>query len=302
MKFLTRLFSVSRHWVIAVPYVWLLAFFFAPFLIVFKLSFADIAIAIPPYTPLFQYLEEGYLKITMSINNYLLLYADHLYIEAYLNSIKIAFISTVICLFLAFPIAYAMAKAPKNIAFILLMLIILPFWTSFLIRVYAWIGILKDAGILNLVLQNLGIIDQPLAIYNTEIAVYIGIVYSYLPFMILPLYATLERIDVHYIEAATDLGCRPFQVFYTIILPLAVPGILAGCFLVFVPAIGEFVIPDLLGGSDTLMIGKVLWSEFFGNRDWPLASALTVILLILLVLPIVFFQNYQHRSAKREVA
>ncbi len=292
------MFNISRKtFLIAVPYLWLLVFFLIPFFIVLKLSFADIAIAIPPYTSLIEYLEDGYIQLTLSLNNYILLYEDSLYTFAYLNSVKIAFISTVLTLMVGFPIAYAMARSSKRMGTIYLMLIILPFWTSFLIRIYAWIGILKNEGLLNALLLKIGIISQPLNIINTDIAVYIGIVYSYLPFMVLPLYATLEKMDPALLEAASDLGCRPLKRFYTIILPLAMPGILAGCFLVFIPAIGEFVIPDLLGGSDTIMIGKVLWSEFFGNRDWPLASAATVILLILLIVPIVIFQNYQRRKA-----
>ncbi len=292
------MFNISRKtFLIAVPYLWLLVFFLIPFFIVLKLSFADIAIAIPPYTSLIEYLEDGYIQLTLSLNNYILLYEDSLYTFAYLNSVKIAFISTVLTLMVGFPIAYAMARSSKRMGTIYLMLIILPFWTSFLIRIYAWIGILKNEGLLNALLLKIGIISQPLNIINTDIAVYIGIVYSYLPFMVLPLYATLEKMDPALLEAASDLGCRPLKRFYNIILPLAMPGILAGCFLVFIPAIGEFVIPDLLGGSDTIMIGKVLWSEFFGNRDWPLASAATVILLILLIVPIVIFQNYQRRKA-----
>ena len=285
----------QQRFVIGIPYIWLLFFFLAPFAIVLKLSFADIAIAIPPYTDLVEFVEEGYLQITLNLNNYLLLYQDNLYYYAYFNSLRIAFISTVLTLLIGFPIAYAMAKAPKQMSFVLLMLIILPFWTSFLIRVYAWIGILKNEGLLNLMLLKVGVIDSPLEIFNTEIAVYIGIVYSYLPFMVLPLYANLEKIDPRLIEAAADLGCKPFKTFVSVIIPLTIPGIVAGCFLVMVPAIGEFVIPDLLGGSDTIMIGKVLWSEFFGNRDWPLASAATVVLLFLLVIPAVLFQNFQRK-------
>ena len=294
-----KLFTWRQGWVISIPYLWLLFFFLTPFAIVLKLSFADIAIAIPPYTDLVEFLEDGYLQITLNINNYLLLYQDSLYTYAYLNSLRIAFISTLLTLLIGFPLAYAMAKAPKRFGFVLLMLVILPFWTSFLIRVYAWIGILKTEGLLNAGLLKLGIIDSPLTVLNTDIAIFIGIVYSYLPFMVLPLYATLEKIDRRLIEAAADLGCNPFKIFITIVLPLSIPGIVAGCFLVMVPAIGEFVIPDLLGGSDTIMIGKVLWSEFFGNRDWPLAAAATVVLLFLLIIPTVLFQNFQRKKPQQ---
>lgn len=224
--------------------------------------------------------------------NYLYLTTDSLYIKAYLSSLRIALISTFICLLIAFPIAYAISKASKQYQSFLLMLVILPFWTSFLIRVYAWIGILKTEGLLNKFLLSIGIISEPLTIFNTEIAVLIGIVYSYLSFMILPIYATLERMDESLLEAAIDLGCSKISAFWSITVPLAKPGIIAGCLLVFIPAVGEFVIPDLLGGSRTLMIGKTLWVEFFSNRDWPLASAVAILLLLMLVLPIVVFQRY----------
>ena len=296
MNFKRLLPQPNKRWIIAIPYIWLLFLFLAPFFIVFKLSFSDIAIAIPPYTPIVEFVEDGYLQLTLNLNNYLLLFEDSLYIFAYSNSVRIALISTLLTLLIGFPLAYAMAKSSKRLGTILLLLIILPFWTSFLIRVYAWIGILKTEGLLNLFLLKLGIITQPLEIFGTDIAVFIGITYSYLPFMVLPLYATLEKIDPSLLEAAADLGCKPFKIFYSIVIPLAMPGILAGCFLVLIPAIGEFVIPDLLGGSNTVMIGNVLWSEFFGNRDWPLASAATVVLLLILVVPIVILQNYRSKS------
>ncbi len=293
---LERLGLTGRGLVVAVPYLWLLIFFLAPFLIVLKLSFSEVAVAIPPYTALWALVDEIYIKITLSLENYQLLLEDDLYWKSYVSSLKIAGISTLLTLLVGFPIAYGMARAPKEWRLMLLMLIILPFWTSFLIRVYAWIGILKKEGLLNLLLTSLGIIDQPLTILNTDTAVYIGIIYSYLPFMVLPLYATLEKLDISLLEAAADLGCRPIKAFWVITVPLAIPGIIAGCFLVFIPAVGEFVIPDLLGGSDTLMIGKTLWTEFFGNRDWPLASAVAVILLALLVVPIMIFQRAQQNS------
>ena len=286
----------ARGLLISTPYLWLLLFFLAPFLIVLKISFAEYAISQPPYTPLFELVDEIYIQIKLNLENYQLLFEDDLYWRAYLNSVKIAGISTFLALLIGYPLAYGMTRAPRHWRLPLLMLIILPFWTSFLIRVYAWIGILKKEGLLNLLLLNLGIIDQPLTIMNTDTAVYIGIVYSYLPFMVLPLYATLEKMDDSLLEAAADLGSRPIKAFWQITFPLSLPGVIAGCFLVFIPALGEFVIPDLLGGSGTLMIGKTLWAEFFSNRDWPLSSAVAVILLLILVIPIVAFQKLQEKE------
>ena len=295
MVVLDRLGLKGRWPVIVAPYLWLLLFFLAPFLIVLKISFSEVLIAMPPYGPLIEWVDDTYLTLTLNIENYRLLWDDNLYWRAYLNSVQIAGISTLLTLLIGYPLAYAMARAPKRWQLTLLMLIILPFWTSFLIRVYAWIGILKNEGLLNHWLMTLGLIDQPLVILNTNVAVYIGIVYSYLPFMVLPLYAILEKLDETLLEAAQDLGCSPLKAFWVITVPLSWPGIVAGCFLVFIPAVGEFVIPDLLGGSETLMIGKTLWSEFFNNRDWPLSSAAAVILLLILVIPIVLFQRFQAR-------
>ncbi|MCP4009259.1 MAG: ABC transporter permease subunit [Proteobacteria bacterium] len=286
----------GRGLVIGLPYLWLLLFFLFPFAIVLKLSFSEIAIAIPPYSPLWSWVDGIYLKIQLSFESYQLLFEDALYIKAYLNSLKIATISTILTLLIGYPMAYGMVRAPAQWRTTLLMLVILPFWTSFLIRVYAWIGILKNEGLLNLLLLKLGIISDPLTMLNTDFAVYIGIVYSYLPFMVLPLYANLEKLDGSLLEAASDLGCRPIKAFWAVTIPLSIPGIVAGCFLVFIPAVGEFVIPDLLGGSDTLMIGKTLWVEFFNNRDWPLASAVAVLLLLILIIPIVLFQKFQERA------
>ncbi len=291
--------GAARWIVVAVPYLWLLLLFLVPFLIVLKISFSMTAVAQPPYTPVFD-LSEGVAGLIaafreLTIDNYIWLVEDNLYINAYLSSLWIAAVSTALTLAVAYPIAYGMARAPKRWQATLVMLVILPFWTSFLIRVYSWIGILKKEGLLNQFLMWVGIIDDPLTILNTQWAVYIGIVYSYLPFMVLPLYAALERLDHTLLEAAADLGSRPFRAFWQITFPLSLPGVVAGCFLVFIPVTGEFVIPDLLGGSDTLMIGKTLWSEFFNNRDWPLASAVAVILLLILVVPIVLFQNMEAR-------
>lgn len=297
----TKQFHIGRFVIIAIPYLWLLFFFLTPFFIVFKISFSEIATAIPPYRPVF-YLHDGLADIvtklkSLSFDNYLWLFEDTIYIKAYISSLKIAIISTFLTLLIAYPLAYAIARAPRYWQPMLLMLIILPFWTSFLIRVYAWIGILKPEGLLTAALQMIGLLgeDQQLHILNTDIAVYIGIVYSYLPFMALPLYASLEKLDETLLEAAADLGCPAFRAFWTITFPLSLPGVIAGSFLVFIPAVGEFVIPDLLGGSDTLMIGKTLWSEFFNNRDWPVASAVSILLLFVLVIPIVMFRHHQHR-------
>ncbi|SDZ79296.1 ABC transporter permease subunit [Rubrimonas cliftonensis] len=287
----------GRAAIIGLPYLWLLMFFVAPFLIVLKISFSEPAIAQPPYTPTWDSWAgvQAYFS-NFNVGNYLFLIEDPLYVGAYLSSLRIAATATLITLLVGYPIAYAMARAPQGWRPALLMLVILPFWTSFLIRVYAWIGILKRDGLLNLALESMGLISQPLVIHNTEIAVYIGIVYSYLPFMILPLYSALEKQDLSLLEAAADLGCKPWEAFARITLPLSLAGVAAGCFLVFIPAMGEFVIPELLGGARTQMIGRTLWNEFFLNRDWPLASAVAVVLLIVLVLPIMIFQRMANRA------
>ncbi len=291
--------SWGRALVTAVPFLWLFLFFGLPFLVVLKISFSQAVIAQPPYTPLLTWLDDGVMTLRLNFQNYILLAEDSLYWSAYLNSLRIAAIGTVACLVLGYPMAYAIAKAKPEWRVPLLMLIILPFWTSFLIRVYAWIGILKNNGLLNNFLIWLGVIDEPLPMMHTDFSVLVGIVYSYLPFMVLPLYATLSRMDESLLEAAADLGCRPGRAFLTITLPLSMPGVIAGSMLVFIPSVGEFVIPDLLGGPNTLMIGKVLWTEFFANKDWPVASAVAVATLLLLVVPIVRFQKAQEESAKK---
>ncbi|MGF1640696.1 MAG: ABC transporter permease subunit [Rhodospirillales bacterium] len=290
----------GRTLVITVAFGWLLLFFLAPFLIVLKISFSEPLLAQPPYAPAFRWVEAmgaTVLEIRLNVSNYLMLVEDSLYVRAFANSLVIAAGSTALTMAIGLPMAYAIARAPERWRPLLVVLVILPFWTSFLIRVYAWIGILKPEGLLNALLLAIGVIDTPLAILNTNVAVVIGIVYSYLPFMILPIYASLDRLDVSLGEAAVDLGCRPGKVFWVITVPLARPGIIAGCLLVFIPAVGEFVIPDLLGGSGTLMIGRTLWLEFFNNRDWPLASAVAIVLLVTLVLPIAWFQRSQGRAA-----
>jgi putrescine transport system permease protein len=290
---LARWRPTGRTLVVAVPYLWLLLFFIVPFIIVLKISFSDTQIAMPPYLPIIEWTEQQVVLIKLNVGNFLFLVRDSLYWSAFLNSVKVAAISTVFCLLLGYPMAYAIARAPSSWRNVLLLMVILPFWTSFLLRVYALIGILRPTGLLNNVLLSIGLIDEPLIILQTDLAIYIGIVYSYLPFMILPLYANLEKMDLTLLEAAADLGARPVKAFFTVTWPLSRPGVIAGSMLVFIPAVGEFVIPELLGGPEALMIGKVLWSEFFDNRDWPVASAVAIALLIVLVLPIMYLQKTQ---------
>lgn len=294
---LVRRLAPGRGWVITAPYLWLALFFMAPFLIVLKISFADQLMAQPPYSALLEWTAQGYLTLKLNVGNYLFLARDALYWTAYLRSLETAFFSALICLLVGYPMAYAIARADPAWRGVLLMLVVLPFWTSFLLRVYAWIGLLNNNGVINNVLMALGLIDRPIVMMRTNFAVYVGIVYSYLPFMILPLYATLEKLDQTLLEAAEDLGCRPFRAFLSITLPLSLPGIIAGFSLVFIPALGEFVIPDLLGGTETLMIGKVLWDEFFSNRAWPIASAVAIAMLSL-VLVIMGFQHWLERRAE----
>jgi putrescine transport system permease protein len=284
---------------IGLPYLWLGLFFLLPFVIVLGISLAEPALAQPPYTALWEWVEDGVLLVRINVQNYLLVLTDDLYLAALLGSLWIALVCTLLCLLIGYPMAYAIATAPERARVVLLMLVVLPFWTSFLIRVYAWMGILKGNGLLNNFLLWLGVIDQPLQILHTPLAIYIGIVYSYLPFMILPLYANLTRLDFSLLEAAADLGCRPWRAFLAVTLPLSLPGIVAGSMLVFIPAVGEFVIPDLLGGPQSLMVGKMLWTEFFSNKDWPLASALAIVLLALLVVPFVLMQRLDMRLEQR---
>ena len=285
----------GRHFVIGAPYLWLLVFFFLPFVFVAKISVAEAELAIPPYTPMFEWLE-GILNVRISFNNFAWLIDDPIYVLAYWNSIKMAFWSTVFCLLLGYPMAYAIANAPPNKQAIWLLLVLLPSWTSFLIRVYAWMGLLKNSGLINGFLIWTGIIDEPIQMINTNFAVYIGIVYSYLPFMVLPLYANLVKHDNALLEAASDLGAGKLTQFFRITLPLSFNGIVAGSMLVFIPAVGEYVIPELLGGTETIMIGKVLWQEFFNNRDWPVASALALIMVVILIIPIMLFHRYQNKE------
>ncbi|KAA0913286.1 ABC transporter permease subunit [Aquicoccus porphyridii] len=295
---------MRRLVLIAVPYLWLLALFLIPFLIVLKISLSDTALAIPPYTPTLD-LGAGWAGVKafftgLDFENFWFLTTDELYWKAYLSSLQIALLSTIMTLMVGYPIAYGMAQARDEWRPTLMLLVILPFWTSFLIRVYAWMGILSREGLLNQFLLWTGVTNEPLTILNTDTAVYIGIVYTYLPFMVLPIYAALEKLDESLLEAAEDLGCSRASAFWLVTVPLSKSGIIAGCFLVFIPALGEFVIPSLLGGSQTLMIGKVLWEEFFNNRDWPVASAVAVILLLILIIPIILFQRNEQKQREAE--
>jgi len=281
--------------VAGVPLTWLLLLFAVPFIIVLKISFSEVRLAMPPYAPLLES-HDGHTGVHVHLANYTFLFTDPLYIRSYLYSLKVAAVSTFLCLLIGYPMAYGIARASSTVRSVLLMLIVLPFWTSFLLRVYAWIGLLKNNGVINNVLMYLGVIHEPLTLLQTDFAVYIGIVYSYLPFMILPLYANLEKHDVTLLEAAADLGASPFTAFRRITLPQSLPGIAAGCLLVFIPAVGEYVIPSLLGRTDQLMIGRVLSDEFFENRDWPIASAVAILMLLLLVVPIMLFQRLERRE------
>ena len=284
---LRRLGFRGRALVIAVPFLWLLVFFLIPFLVVAKISLSEPAIAMPPYVPLVEWDE---LRAILTLN-----FGNFAFLNAYLSSLRIAFVSAVLALVLGYPMAYYIARSQEPWRSLLLMLVILPFWTSFLLRVYAWQGFLRSNGVINNLLLWTGVIDEPLVMLQTDFAVYLGIVYTYLPFMILPLYANLVKLDETLLEASADLGGRPLVTFMHVTLPLSMPGVIAGFMLVFVPAIGEFVIPELLGGPDTLMIGRVLWNEFFSNRDWPVASAVAIAMLVVLVVPIMLLRSAQAR-------
>ncbi|MFT4727218.1 MAG: putrescine transport system permease protein [Granulosicoccus sp.] len=287
---------LQKNWqslVVLVPFVWLILFFLAPFLIVLKISVAESLIASPPFSDLLDWSAEGLPAVTLNLENYAYLWEDELYINTYFNSIKIASICTVACLLLGYPMAYAIVRTEGTAKYVLLLLIILPFWTSFLLRVYAWMGLLADQGTINDLLLWVGLIDKPIRLLYSEFAVYVGIIYTYLPFMILPLYANMEKLDVELHEAAADLGAKPTSTFFTVTLPLTMPGIIAGSLLVFIPATGEFVIPDLLGGGNVLMIGRLLSSEFNANHDWPVAAAVAVVLLLVLVIPMMLYHRVQ---------
>lgn len=287
-----------RSIILFVPYAWLLVFFLLPFFIVAKISLAEIVIASPPFSNMIEWTDEGVMNIRLVFDNFIYILTDDLYYRTYLNSLKISIISTIVCLLIGYPMAYGIVRSGPVAKRLLLFAVILPFWTSFLLRVYAWMGLLADRGTINNLLISLGIIDEPIRMLYTEFAVYIGIVYTYLPFMILPLYANMERLDNTLNEAAADLGSRPMNTFLKVTLPLTIPGIVAGSLLVFIPATGEYVIPDLLGGGNVLMIGRLLFNEFSANTDWPVASAVAIILLVLLVLPMTIYQYFQGKSAE----
>jgi putrescine transport system permease protein len=297
---LARLGISGRTAVILAPTLWLTLFFLVPLLVVFKIALSTFALGQPPYAPMFNWSGSGTLSIQLDFSNFLFILSDSLYANAYINSVRIAGISTLVALVIAFPMAWFIARSDEKYRHIWLMLVILPFWTSFLLRVYAWMGFLGRNGIINNALISLGIIDQPILMLQTEGAVFIGIVYTYLPFMVLPLYTTLVKLDQSLIEASADLGAQPFVTFLTVIVPLAMPGIIAGSMLVFIPAIGEFVIPSLLGGADTLMIGRVMWDEFFANRDWTVASAVAIVMLVILVVPIMLLNRAQDTVVESE--
>jgi putrescine transport system permease protein len=292
-------YLLQTNWkrlIILVPFLWLLVFFLAPFFIVMKISVAEAVIASPPFTPMLDWAEEGVMQIRLVFDNFAYLWEDALYVNTYLNSILIAGVSTILCLLLGYPMAYAIVRSSNTTKHILLLLVILPFWTSFLLRVYAWMGLLADQGTINNLLIALGIIDQPIQMLYTTFAVYVGIIYTYVPFMILPLYANMEKLDWELLEAAADLGAKPMTTFFTITLPMTTPGIIAGALLVFIPATGEYVIPDLLGGGNVLMIGRILYNEFNANVDWPVASAVAIALLIVLVVPMMLYQHFQSKA------
>ncbi len=282
----------QRALAIVPPYVWLVLFFLVPFLLVVKISFSGMEFGIPPYTPLAE-IEEGVVQLSLHLRAYVMLFTDSLYVATYLSSLRMAAITTVFCILIGYPLAYYIARSNPRTRNLLLFAVILPFWTSLLLRVYAWMGILRNDGLLNNALMALGIIDAPLEIYRTDIAVYIGLVYAYLPFFILPLYAHLVKLDERLLEAAYDLGAKPWRAFVSVTLPLSRNGVIAGAMLVFIPTVGEYVIPELLGGANTLMIGRVMWTEFFNNTDWPMAAAVTCVMVLLLLVPLALFQYSQ---------
>jgi putrescine transport system permease protein len=286
----------GKWFIILPPLLFLTVFFLIPFAFALMISFSDTAVRVPPFSDILSVTPDWHIHLSLNLGNFKYLFADEVYGLSYFYSLKTAFFSTLVCLILGYPMAYAIARSPKSTQSILLLIIILPFWSSFLLRVYALQGIIRDTGLLNTTLLWLGVIDHPLQIMRTSFAVYLGIVYSYLPFMVLPLFATLEKLDDSLLEAAADLGSPPWKAFVDVTLPLSMPGVIAGSMLVFIPAIGEFVIPTLLGGPNNLMIGRVLWDEFFGNRDWPVASAVAIAFLVLLVGPIALYQHYSTKQ------
>lgn len=294
-----KLLPTGRMLVVGPTFLWMILFLLVPFLLVFKISFADLDFGVPPYTPLAQFADES-ISFVLNLRGYILLFSDSLYLATYISSLKMAAVTTLCCVLIGYPVAYYIARSSPATRNILLLAVILPFWTSMLLRVYAWVGILRNDGLLNSVLMWLGVIDAPLEIYRTDLAVYIGLVYAYLPFFILPLYANLVKLDVRLLEAAYDLGARPWAAFRRITLPLSMPGVIAGAMLVFIPSVGEYVIPEMLGGADTLMMGRVMWTEFFNNADWPMAAAVTCVMVLLLIIPLILFQYSQMRQMEAQ--
>ncbi|MCR5537017.1 MAG: ABC transporter permease subunit [Succinivibrio sp.] len=292
--------GIRQYAVIFLPYLWMLLFFLLPFLIIFKISFSVTEIAIPPYSPLVSFVD-GAMQILLHLENYTNIFTDEdgTYLRSYLKSVQVASFSTLFCLIIGYPIAWALATCKNTTRNVMFMLIIMPSWTSFVVRIYAWMTIMKKDGLINDILMALGIIDEPLHMLQTDFAVYVGIVYCYLPYMVLPLFAALMKVDYTLIEAAYDLGCRPIKTFFNSLIPQTKSGIVAGSMLVFIPALGEYVIPELLGGKDSILIGRILWQEFFNNRDWPLASAVAITMLAILAIPIVWFFNAQRKSRER---
>jgi putrescine transport system permease protein len=288
-------FISGRMLIIGVPYFWFILLAAIPLLIVLKISLSTMETA--SVSNMIDW-SKGWPSLTLNFESYQFILKDALYIKTYLSSIKYALITTVICLAIGYPFAYFMARAPKHMQPTLLMLIMLPFWTSFLLRIYAWKTLLVNNGVINNVLISLGVISEPISMMNTPFSLIIGMVYSYLPFMILPLYANLSKLDVRYLEAAADLGTSPLKTFWMITVPLSKAGIIAGSMLVFIPAIGEYVIPELLGGPNTLMIGRVLWDEFFSNNDWPMASSVAVVMILLILVPMALLNKYQSDQAE----
>ncbi|WP_341667151.1 ABC transporter permease subunit [Alcaligenes sp. SDU_A2] len=294
-----KLLPSTRMLVVGPTFLWMILFLLVPFLLVFKISFADLDFGVPPYTPLAQFADDS-ISFVLNLRGYILLFSDSLYLATYISSLKMAAVTTLCCILIGYPVAYYIARSSPAVRNVLLLAVILPFWTSMLLRVYAWVGILRNDGLLNNVLLWLGLIDAPLEIYRTDLAVYIGLVYAYLPFFILPLYANLVKLDVRLLEAAYDLGARPWAAFRRVTLPLSMPGVVAGAMLVFIPSVGEYVIPEMLGGADTLMMGRVMWTEFFNNADWPMAAAVTCMMVLLLIIPLILFQYSQMRQIESQ--
>ncbi|MES2933398.1 MAG: ABC transporter permease subunit [Pseudomonadota bacterium] len=296
---LTLRWITGRRFVIGVPFAWLSICFLVPFLIVLKISLTEMENAGNPFGNIVTYVD-GFLTLKVKLSNYLFIVEDDLYLLTYISSLKYAAVTTILCLLIGYPFAYFMARAKATIRPTLMMLVMLPFWTSFLLRIYAWKGILATNGLLNDVLLSLGLIHEPLHMMHTSFSLVIGMVYAYLPFMILPLYANLVKMDMRFLEAAADLGATPWQAFWLVTVPLSRSGIIAGAMLVFIPCVGEFVIPELLGGPSTLMIGRVLWDEFFTNNDWPMAASVTVVMILLILVPMAIFNKYQAQQSAEQ--